>query len=457
MSLTLALLLGILAIVLGFISGLFWLAIFYRMDKYQPEPKTLVAFVFFLGCLSVIPTIIFETIFDTLIHPLGDTSLLGSFIAQFAGVGPIEEGSKMLMMLAIYWNKEFNEPIDGMVYSTSVALGFATVENTLYMLGSGMIAGLFGLVWTFFLRFFLSTLGHIFFSAMWGYQLGMRKMKLRKGLLFGLLIAAFLHGLYNFILTHFLYFGILIIPLMITMWLMMRGRMKLALRLSPHRRGEYPIVRCTSCDRIVQYISSGICIVCGAGFADKETLKCGCPNCKTIVEVDDVKCPNPRCGMMLIPIIPPTDEKLEEMRELDVSREYPLVRCPYCNELTQFPGKPLCVVCGNQYGISDELECYCPRCMSVVRIDSDECPNQKCGMKLLPVTTGEEPEIVLEPFEEERDRRPSTLSGIKSIGGVGGYSPHSSDIISEFTLSEVKRITPVSDGDDGWSNPPEGR
>jgi RsiW-degrading membrane proteinase PrsW (M82 family) len=447
-----ALILGIIAIILGFFSGLFWLGIFYRMDKYKPEPKSLIALTFFLWCLSVIPAIIFEILFEYFIHPLGDPSVMGSFIAQFLGVGPIEEMSKFLMILAVYWNKEFDEPVDGMVYSTSIALGFATVENIMYMFQSGMIAGLFGLVWTFFLRFFLSTLGHIFFSAMWGYQLGMRKMRLRSGIIIGLVLAAFLHGLYNFVLTQFLYTGILIIPLMITMWLMMRGRMKLALRLSPFRAGEYPEIKCPNCQNIVQYFSSNNCVVCGKEFLEIDSIVARCPNCRSPVQADDVRCSNEKCRMRLIPIIPPSEEKLEEIKEYDVLREYPLVKCPFCGEISQFPGGPFCVICGNEYSISHTLECLCPRCKTKIEHDIEVCPNDKCRMKIKPLIIEEflSDEMLSEEIKASKFRRPFSNAIVRISDYSGDFKPEIRKLF-HFHQYECERMSPIIEGEREWS------
>jgi len=287
-----------LAVLLGFVSGLFWLWIFVRQDKYEPEPKRWITLIFFLGMLSIIPAIILETIFELFFGPLSTADVVGSFIAQFFGIGPIEEFCKFLVVLFIYWNREFDEPMDGIVYSTSAALGFATVENILYMTQTGTTGGVISL---FFLRFFLSTLAHIFFSAMWGYKLGMRKMKIHKSIIFGLLLAAFLHGLYNFILTHIIYLGILIIPLMIVMWLMMRSRVKHALRISPHRTGETKLVKCPFCGALAVF-SGGICVACGKKYTITSEIVLACPRCKTKVSLIDVICPDKKCRLKLLPI-----------------------------------------------------------------------------------------------------------------------------------------------------------
>lgn len=307
-------LIGILAILLGFVSGLFWLWIFVRQDIYEPEPKGWITLIFFLGMVSIIPAIIFELVFEAIFGSLAATDLLGSFVAQFFGIGPIEETCKFLVVLVIYWNKEFDEPMDGIVYSTSAALGFATVENIMYMAQTGTTGGVIGL---FFLRFFLSTLAHIFFSAMWGYKLGMRKFKIQKGVIFGLILASFLHGLYNFILTHIMYLGLLIIPFMIVMWLMMRGRTKLALRLSPFRKGEVKLVKCPHCGGVAEY-KDGRCVICGKEYELTDDLIITCPRCNTRVLMNTTKCPNEKCQMKLLEIIIPETvvEKVEDVDDV---------------------------------------------------------------------------------------------------------------------------------------------
>ena len=103
---------------------LFWLWFFIRRDRLEPEPRGLVARLFFLGCLSVFPAALLE---------MPVPSPLDAVLAA-----PIfEELCKLLVVyLFVYRNVEFDEPMDGITYGVACALGFATVENIFYVFGA---------------------------------------------------------------------------------------------------------------------------------------------------------------------------------------------------------------------------------------------------------------------------------------------------------------------------------
>jgi protease PrsW len=188
---------------------LFWFWFFARRDKH-PEPAGLLLRVFFWGMLMVIPASLLEQ---------GVETLFGSTV-MFALVGLIEEGFKFLAASSIAKNKHFDEPIDGLIYATASALGFATLENLGYMLTGGAALIL--------LRGPISTLGHILFSLTWGYAMSLRRFRnahnvLRRGWLLG----AFLHTIFNGILLSSGVIGIewLLLPfvgMMVVMWQLAR-------------------------------------------------------------------------------------------------------------------------------------------------------------------------------------------------------------------------------------------
>jgi hypothetical protein len=154
---------------------------------------------------------------------------------------------------------------------------------------------------------------------MWGYGLGMRKAKIKKGVFIGLILAAFLHGLYNFMLTQIVYLGILIIPLMITMWLMMRARVKHALRVSPHREGEIKLLKCPSCGELIVHTNSHFCPVCGNKYEITDELVFACPRCKTETTSDSTQCSNKKCGLILAPV--PHSKKIFKKKEKSTDTE----------------------------------------------------------------------------------------------------------------------------------------
>lgn len=171
------------------------LFIFYK-DIYNREPKLNLVISFFLGCLAIIPAIIIELSF-----PVSGRSLMAVAIFSYAVVALSEEGSKFLgLRLYAYPRKSFDEPLDGIVYSVMVSMGFATLENLFYVLkyaenGQGIQVGI--------QRMFLSVPAHASFAVVMGYFVGKAKFNPGKRLrlmLTGILGAVFFHGTYDFFL-----------------------------------------------------------------------------------------------------------------------------------------------------------------------------------------------------------------------------------------------------------------
>jgi RsiW-degrading membrane proteinase PrsW (M82 family) len=118
-------------------------------------------------------------------------------------VGPVEEGVKLLAVrVYAYRTADFDAVVDGAVYGAVAGLGFATVENALYITDAfqqvGQAAELFGdgIV----AARALAGPGHVIYSAIAGYYLGLAKFNRENAgpiVVKGLLIAAFFHGTYN--------------------------------------------------------------------------------------------------------------------------------------------------------------------------------------------------------------------------------------------------------------------
>jgi RsiW-degrading membrane proteinase PrsW (M82 family) len=114
--------------------------------------------------------------------------------AAFLLAGPIEELAKYAAASSAAGHRHFDEPVDGLVYAAAAALGFATLENLLYMLHGGP-----GLI---LMRGPVTTLGHVLFSAPWGYAMAVKRFRGRRGVLRrGLLVGAVLHSVFNLMLS----------------------------------------------------------------------------------------------------------------------------------------------------------------------------------------------------------------------------------------------------------------
>ena len=129
---------------------------------------------------------------------------ISEFFLQFFLVGPIEELSKFFAVFVVAHKKnDFSNAYDGILLAISAALGFASIENVLYLFAFG--------VETTIPRLLLGNIGHVTYSMFWGYALGvvMHEGAFFSTLGFGLLIASILHGTYNYFLN-FSIFGAMI-------------------------------------------------------------------------------------------------------------------------------------------------------------------------------------------------------------------------------------------------------
>jgi RsiW-degrading membrane proteinase PrsW (M82 family) len=167
----------------------------YWRDTHEKEPVVLLLFSFLLGALSIVPALFLSAWMSRLGLDLQSSSLLFASVSWILGVGLTEEFSKFfLVRLFLYPRKAFNEPYDGIVYCAMCGMGFATVENIMYVVEGGFPVALG--------RAFFSIPGHASWSVLVGYFLGKQKFEGRWGLAWvGVLIAAGLHGLFNFFLS----------------------------------------------------------------------------------------------------------------------------------------------------------------------------------------------------------------------------------------------------------------
>jgi protease PrsW len=166
----------------------------YFRDKYEKEPIRLLLLALLSGALTVIPVFFVEQFL----------SGLGSFLKglaaaawnAFAVAGFTEELFKYTALYLLIWKSpEFNEKFDGIVYAVFVSLGFAGVENILYVSQGGLSTGIS--------RALTAVPAHAIFGITMGFYFGMakffekeRSLLKRKALLYPML----LHGIYDFIL-----------------------------------------------------------------------------------------------------------------------------------------------------------------------------------------------------------------------------------------------------------------
>jgi RsiW-degrading membrane proteinase PrsW (M82 family) len=120
----------------------------------------------------------------------------GALVFLFALVAPVNEAAKVAAAWPAFRSRHFDEPYDGLVYSSAAALGFAAAQNA-----AVLHAHPTGGIWI--ARAALSLPAHLFFASAWGYALGRAKQLKTPGGLFPLtwFVATVAHGLY----AHFVY------------------------------------------------------------------------------------------------------------------------------------------------------------------------------------------------------------------------------------------------------------
>jgi protease PrsW len=191
----------VLAIVLAAIPAAFWLGFFYMMDRHEPEPKQLVVGVCVLGALVAGPLAGF--VLDHAIPELGfEPTRVGWFSADrvvFAVlvIGLTQEVCKYAAVrYSVYLSREFDEPMDGIVYMMACGTGFAVWLNYHRLSGQGHQVYLS----TGAAQAVVTTLAHASFAGALGYVLARAKFTRRSApvrgvlLMLGLLGAAVLNG-----------------------------------------------------------------------------------------------------------------------------------------------------------------------------------------------------------------------------------------------------------------------
>ena len=183
-------------LILAIAPSMLIIAYVYFKDKFEKEPWTLLLKNFILGgTVSVLLTFIIGGLLTKFLPTLESNSILDMFIKAFFVVALVEEFSKYLIVrFAAQRNKEFNEPYDGIVYAVAVSMGFAALENVLYVYSYGFETGLF--------RAFTAVPAHATFAILMGYYMGKAKFYENRFLLnmIGLGVATLFHGAYDFFL-----------------------------------------------------------------------------------------------------------------------------------------------------------------------------------------------------------------------------------------------------------------
>jgi RsiW-degrading membrane proteinase PrsW (M82 family) len=164
----------------------------YLKDKHEREPIGLLVKSFFYGMGSVLVTLIISIPISQVV-PINTQDYSEQAVHAFLIVALVEEFSKYIFVRGILFkNENFNEPFDGIVYSVMVSMGFATLENIMYVADGGWGVAV--------LRMFTAVPAHAAFAVLMGYYLGLAKFVHHKSHYgwYGLGIATLFHGAYDY-------------------------------------------------------------------------------------------------------------------------------------------------------------------------------------------------------------------------------------------------------------------
>lgn len=193
----------------------------YFRDKYEKEPLGILLLTLFLGALTTVPILLAESLFSFI--GKGFNGLSKAFWDAFFVAAFNEEGFKLIALTFLIWkNREFNEKFDGIVYAAFISLGFAGIENVMYVYQQGFTTGM--------ARALTAVPAHAMFGITMGYFFGLAKFypsKKKKYLRLSFMLPFLFHGIYDFILLSGQTILLLIfIPFIIYLWISGFRKMK---------------------------------------------------------------------------------------------------------------------------------------------------------------------------------------------------------------------------------------
>ena len=187
-------------IILAILPALFLMRYIYKQDKLEKEPRGLLIKVTVMGVLAAFLSMLLESVGQFLLGltQINPDSPLYTILLAFLVVAVVEEGTKYFLMHKCVWrNPAFNFRFDAIVYAVFASLGFAAMENIMYVFGFGLNVLL--------ARALLAIPGHMSFAVVFGVFYGRAKKYANRGqksqctgnIILGFLVAVFFHGFYD--------------------------------------------------------------------------------------------------------------------------------------------------------------------------------------------------------------------------------------------------------------------
>lgn len=190
-------------ILLAMLPGIILGIIVYKKDIVEKEPLKLLTKLLFYGVLAAGVALFFELYLEKFFVMFNFGKFINIFIKSFFVIGLSEEVVKWFITYYVCFNdKEFNYVYDAIVYTVFVAIGFASIENIIAILGNSFDISLA------LKRGLITVPAHIFFAILSGYYLGETKKyqkrnwlkKYKRSLVYSITLPILVHGLFDMLL-----------------------------------------------------------------------------------------------------------------------------------------------------------------------------------------------------------------------------------------------------------------
>ena len=199
---------GPVALLFGFLTATIpvplYIALVLWIDRYESEPLWMLAIAFFWGAfIATFAAFFLNTTLQLIVTAVASASAGEAFAAVVSAPIVEESGKALILFIFFFWKKdEFDGVIDGVVYASLAALGFAMSENILYYGKAAATGGGEALTATFILRGFFAPFSHPLFTSLTGIGLGLSRQSNNLAIkiitpIIGLLMAIGMHSIWN--------------------------------------------------------------------------------------------------------------------------------------------------------------------------------------------------------------------------------------------------------------------
>ncbi len=182
---------------LALLPGILIIIFIFRKDKVEHEPVSLIVKLVIFGAISCIPAVFAETFIGSYV-PFAEGSVGFAVFNAFVVAALCEEVCKYLLLRIGSWrNRNFDYRFDGIVYGVSVAVGFALLENVLYVMDGGLYVALMRGVLAVPLHAFCGVFMGIYYGAAKRYSIEGDHGKAMTETFKALIIPILIHGIYD--------------------------------------------------------------------------------------------------------------------------------------------------------------------------------------------------------------------------------------------------------------------